>query len=123
MKDLIIPEVIRKELMPTNNNPNSRDQTLNINLNNNIDRRVNNYTNTYNETNITNNNQSGGFFKFLFDIATLPFKIIYQLIMFTEKKFDIRETLRKEKIKVTRSKWVKKYITSTNDVYDMDEIY
>lgn len=122
MNEVLIPQIIKKELS-NNRDSNSREQTLNINLNNNVDRRINNtYTNTYNTSNTTYN-ESGGFFKFIFTIIILPFTIFYKLYEILEKKFDIKQTLKEERIKLAKSKWVKKYIMSTNDSYNFDEIF
>lgn len=126
MKDLIIPEIIKKEVSSNfnkHNLSNSKQQTLNINLNQNIDRRINNDNRIWNhtETNITNNNK-GGFFRFLFDIVTIPFRIIYSIIIFIEKKFNIKHTLKIDKERIARSKWVRKYLKSTEDLYNSEEI-
>lgn len=122
MKNLLIPEVVREELTQSNSNKN---QTLNINLNQNIDKRINNYnTNTYNSTtNNTYNNQPKGFFGFIIDIITIPFKIIKTSWMYAEKKFNIKCTLKLERERLKRSKFVKKYLLSTNKVYNFEEIY
>ncbi len=122
MKNILIPEVIRKEL--THNN-SSKQQTLNINLNQNIDKRINHFnTSTYNSTtNTTYNNHSRGLFGFIIDIITIPFKMIKMSWKYADKKFNIKETLILERNKIKRNKFVKKYLFSTNKIYDFEEIY
>lgn len=120
MSQAIIPEVIKRELP---NEVNSKQQTLNINLSQNIDRRINNYSTTNTTTqNITNYNR-GGFFRFIFDIIIIPFKIIRFIWVACEKKFNIKETLRLERKRIAKSKWVNKYLRSSSKSYDFDEIF
>jgi len=123
--DILIPELIKNNISKEFNDfqSNSKQQTLNINLNNNIDKRITNDNRTWNHTENTFNQTRGGFFRFLFDIVTLPFKIIYKITIALEKKFNIKETVRIDRERVTKSKWVKKYLRSTNDTYDFEEIY
>ena len=123
--DVLIPELIKNNISKEFNDfqSNSKEQTLNINLNNNIDKRINNYNQTFNSTSNTFNETRGGFFRFIFDLITLPFKIIYKIGITIEKKFDIKNNLKVDREKIARSKWVKKYLRSTNDSYDFEEIY
>lgn len=125
MNDALIPEIIRKRLSSEDINPNR----VNISLSQNIDRRINNYNQSYSQTNTeinnttTNTYQGKGFFAFIFSVLTLPFTLLISSCNYLFKKYDIKNVFETEKMKMAKSKWVTKYIKSTNDVYNFDEIF
>lgn len=101
----------------------SKNQTLNINLNQNIDKRNISNINTTNTYNTYNQHSSQGLFSFLIFAITLPFKLISKLFTQLDKSFSIRKKLKSERLKLKKNKYVRKYILSTNEVYDFEEIY
>lgn len=101
----------------------SKNQTLNINLNQNIDKRNISNINTTNTYNTYNQQSSQGLFSFLIFAVTLPFKLISSMFTQLDKSFSIKSKLKAEKIKLKKNKYIRKYITSTNEVYDFEEIY
>ena len=117
MSNSIIPEVVKTQLQKDSNQP-----TLNLKLEQNIDKRIS-YNQTYTTNNTTNNSIQKGFFRFVLEILFLPVIIIHKVTKHIFTKYDLKNKYKAEKIKVAKSKWVNKYLKSTNDVYNFEEVF
>lgn len=106
------------------NRPNSN--SYNLNLKQRIDNRRYevNHT-TYSQTNntINNNLKPNGFFKFIYDIISLPIIMPYKLVKLIWIKTDMKNKIDKEKIQNKKLKFIKKYVHKTHDIYDTEEIF
>jgi len=122
MSKAIIPEVLEDRFLEKNNNKN-----LNLTLNK-IDKRnysVNheNFTTHNNITNTTNNINKGGFFRLIFDLVTLPFKIVYKLFSYLYTKYNFKEFILIEMVKNKKNKLRGKILRKCKRLWDTDEIY
>lgn len=119
MNQIIIPEIIRNKI-PSKSDPNN----LNITLNK-IDRR--NYSTNHehftSNTTTTVNVKSGGFFRFIFDLISLPFKIVYNSTKYIFEKYDLKNKLELEKISIQKDRWKKKWLGRQRDIWNNDEIF
>src|SRR5690606_18313682 len=121
MNDVLIPEVIRNKLPKEDTR-----QNINISLSQKIDRRINTYNNSYTQNNTQINNtqpRQKGFWAMIFSLIFLPITLPYSIIKNLYIKYDVKNKLEEEKIKIQKSKWVNKYITGTEQTYDFEEIY
>lgn len=121
MSRAIIPEVIKTPIQRKINDK----VNYNINISQEIDRR--NYdihqNFTTNNTSISNNTNSKGFFGFLFDLITLPVRLPYYLIKHIFTKYDLVNKFKLERIAIKKDNLKRKYLNKAKSIYDLDEIY
>jgi len=122
MKQIIIPEVIKNKI-PSNSNQNN----LNITLNK-IDRRDYSANHesyvTNNNNNITNNNSNkGGLLRFIFDLISLPFKIISKFIKHIFSKYNLKYKFNAEIISIQKDRLKRKMLKKQRNIWNNDEIF
>lgn len=121
MSNSIVPEIMKSNSVQSKEY--DREKRLNIHLSHNVDRSVKNYNYTNTTYNTTNNINRKGLFSFLLSVIFFPFYILQTIWTYFMSKYDVKGFIETEKIKVRKSKFVTKYLKTTEDMYNQEEIF